>query len=252
MNYFFIDESGDTTFFNKKGSCILGQEGVGKLLIIGFIKTKNPHEIRSKLNQLKKEISEDSYLKDIPSISKSKKHFHAKDDCPEVREKVFKTLKNLKFKSQFIVARKSLERFVKRHKRDEDLFYGEIMSRLLQNNLHKEDNVIYFSKRGSKTRQHYFQKAVDQAILNFEERGSKKVESETKVYVQISSDEPCLQVIDYMNWMVQRAIIKREMRFFDFLRDKVSLLVDIYDTTNYPHNFYDKRNEFDIEKISPL
>ncbi len=35
-------------------------------------------------------------------------------------------------------------------------------------------------------------------------------------------------------------------------KDKISLICDVYDSENYPNNYYNKRNKFDINKISPL
>ena len=64
--------------------------------------------------------------------------------------------------------------------------------------------------------------------------------------------EPCLQVIDYMNWAVYRAFVKQEMRYYRFVGDKVSMLLDLYDAPKYPKNWYSRRNPFDIEKTSPL
>ena len=48
------------------------------------------------------------YLKcaNYPTFEKTKKYFHAKDDTPEVREKVFKMIANFDLKAEFIVARK--------------------------------------------------------------------------------------------------------------------------------------------------
>lgn len=46
--------------------------------------------------------------------------------------------------------------------------------------------------------------------------------------------------------------VKKEMRFFKFIENKVKYLVDIYDTAKYPKNFYNYKNKFDINKISPL
>jgi hypothetical protein len=42
------------------------------------------------------------------------------------------------------------------------------------------------------------------------------------------------------------------MRYFDFMKDKISFVCDIYDLEKYPNNFYSKKNEFGLEKISPL
>ena len=252
QKYFFVDESGDSTFFNRKGDHIVWTLGCSPILILGFIKTSNPSSIRKALNELRTQIMSDPYLMDIPSLSKSEKFFHAKDDCPEVREKVFKLLKNLDFKAHFIVARKKVGIFTKRHKSNENVFYNEIVSRLFESCLHKDHNIIYFSKRGSKTNQAHFMQSVQTAILNFETKAKKKVETQTEVRVQVPSDEPCLQVVDYLNWIVYRAYVKGEMRYVNFLSEKIVYLCDIYDFNKYPKNFYSRSNEFDIKKISPL
>lgn len=69
---------------------------------------------------------------------------------------------------------------------------------------------------------------------------------------QTPSGEPCLSVIDYMNWAVYRAFVRREMRYFQVVQDKVSLLVDLYDRAHYPKNWYNRKNPFDATKITPL
>ncbi len=125
-------------------------------------------------------------------------------------------------------------------------------ARLFEKNLHQKNNVIYFSKRGSKTKQHHIQQAIQAAILNFEQKHNIQVETQTKTYIQTPSDEPCLQIIDYMNWIIYRAYTKKEMRYFEFLKEKVSFICDIYDFEKYPKNFYSRKNIFDISKISEL
>jgi hypothetical protein len=59
-------------------------------------------------------------------------------------------------------------------------------------------------------------------------------------------------VIDYVNWAVYRAYTRGEMRFYKVIEDKVSLLVDLYDAAKHPDNWYNRRNPFDVEKITPL
>lgn len=240
--YFFIDESGDPTFYNKKGECIVGREGCSRILLLGFIKTEDPEHIRRELTSLRKEIIGDEYLKDIPSINKSMISFHAKDDCPEVRERVYKTIKELNFKAQFVVTRK----------KDENIFYNEVITRLLENKIHQNNNVIYFSKRGNRNKQKLLEQAVQLAMINFESKHKMKVETDSKIYVQVPTAEVCLEVIDYMNWAVQRAFIMRDVRYFNFLKDRISFIWDIYDFENYPKNYYNRRNQFNVNKISPL
>jgi hypothetical protein len=152
--YFFVDESGDPTFYDKLGNLIVGNEGVSKILILGFIKTTDPIPLRKALLNLQKEISEDKYLKDIPSVKKSLIAFHAKDDTPEVRERVFKTILNLNFTAEVFVGRKIENIFRKKHQRNEDKFYDDLVSKLFENKLHlAKHNEIFFSVRGNRTRQ---------------------------------------------------------------------------------------------------
>jgi hypothetical protein len=250
--YYFVDESGDPTFFGRYGKCLLGQEGCSPLLMLGFILTNNPKAIRQTINLLHQEIANDEYYKEIPSVTKSNIAFHAKDDTPEIREKVFRVIKTLDFKAEFIVARKRVDIFTKRHQRNETIFYNELVSRLFENKLHTQNNIIYFSKRGNQLKQDHLQGAIQSAILNFEAKTNTKIETYTKISIQSPSAESCLQVIDYMNWAVQRAYIRKEPRYLNFVKDKISSIFDIYDFEKQPNNFYSKKNEFSLDKISPL
>jgi len=251
--YFFVDESGDPYFYNRKGNLIVGNEGCSDILILGFIKTEQPELIRQKIIALQNIISNDEYLMQIPSVKKSVLFFHATDDSAEIREKVFKLIRELPFKGEFIVARKLENVFIKRHRKSPNLFYDDLVSKLFQNQLHKsKENIIYYAVRGNRARQKPLEEAIRTGVLTFEEKWKIKVDSEIKILPQRPVGEPCLQVVDYMLWSIQRALVKGEMRYYNFLKEKVSLIVDIYDFDRYPNNYYNKRNPFDIKKISPL
>jgi hypothetical protein len=132
-------------------------------------------------------------------------------------------------------------------------FYDHLVSRLFENVLHRHTHSrIYFSQRGSRTRQAQLEQAIRRGASAFEAHWQTKVSTEIRVDPQTAVGEPCLQVIDYMNWAVYRAFVKREMRYYRFVEDKVSLLVDVYDVAAYPKNWYHHDNPFDIEKASPL
>lgn len=251
--YFFVDESGDPTFYDRDGKLIVGNEGTSKILILGFIKTENPKSIRHALIALQNQLAKDEYLQGIPSLEKSLIAFHAKDDCVEVKQAVYKTIVNLEFSAELIVARKIENIFKKTHHRKEAEFYDDLVTKLFQNKLHISSlNEIYFAVRGSCLRQKPLEEAIGKAVVRFEEKWKVKIDSVINVYPQRPSGEPCLQVIDYINWAIQRAYVKSDRRFYKFIEDKISYLVDIYDTKKYPNNFYNKKNKFDLTKISPL
>ncbi len=251
--YFFVDEAGDPTFYNRFGKNIVGTEGCSKILLLGLIRTGNPEELRQSMLQLNQEIANDPFYEGVPSVEKTKICFHAKDDIPEIREKVFRKIATLDFKAEFFVGRKIEGVFLKQHKGKENLFYDDLISKLFENKLHKNDkSIIYFAVRGNKTRQKPLEDAIEKAKTIFEKKWGIKNDNQIEILPQSPVGEPCLQIVDYMNWAVQRAFIKKEDRFYKFIENKVSYLVDIYDFDKYPKNFYSRKNKFDITKISPL
>lgn len=221
--HFFVDESGDPTFYDRNGRLIVGNEGTSKILILGFIKTEDPKSIRKAPTNLQDQLAKDKYLQGIPSLRKSLIAFHAKDDCAEVRQAVYRTIVNLDFSAELIIARKIENIFRKNHRGKEGEFYDDLVAKLFQNKLHISSlNEIYFAVRGSRLRQKPLEEAIGKAVLRFEEKWKVKIDSKINVYPQSPSGELCLQVIDYINWAVQRAYIKADMRFYKFIDDKIS------------------------------
>ncbi len=69
--------------------------------------------------------------------------------------------------------------------------------------------------------------------------------------VQTPLTEPLLNMADYFCWAVQRVFERGETRYYDFINDKISLVVDIYDTDNYSgnRNYYNKNNKLSNSNI---
>jgi len=251
--WFFVDESGDATFYDRKGNLIVGQPGCSPILILGLIETQTPESLRQAVLTLQREIVQEPYFQDVPSLKKTAIAFHAKDDLPEIRYRFFKLLSTLDFQALFVVARKVERVFRSSFEAQENAFYDHLVSHLFENMLHRyENNIIYFAKRGSRDRQAPLSGAIERGIKRFEEKWSTQVTTTFRVQAQMPRGEPCLSVIDYMNWAVYRAFTGGEMRYYRVVEDKVGLLVDLYDAANYPHNWYNRRNPFDAKKITPL
>lgn len=252
-NYFFVDESGDTTFYDRNGTWTVGKEnGSSSILLMGFISTTEPEFLRRKLFELQKDISNDDYFKDIPSIKKSLVAFHAKDDCPEIRYKVFKLLKDLPFSCNIVIARKTEKIFKKFNGNTQEL-YDSLITHLFKNVLQlSNNNYIYIATRGSRKRQVPLEEAIHNALLYTEANLKHSVDSSQKILPQTPSGEACLQVVDYCNWAIQRAFVKSDIRYYNYLKEKFRLIVDLYDYKKGGKNFYTKKNPLDITKISPL
>lgn len=251
---YFIDEAGDPVFYNARGENIVGTPGCSKVLIIGHIRVENPADARKSLAAVRNQIKQDPYLKAIPSVAKSLNYFHAKDDCPEVRHMVYKAIKKIRFRTEFIVGRKDEKRFKTIHLGKETVFYNDLVTQLFESRMHvSEITKIYYAVRGNKIRQAPMSDAIQNAKLLFENRHDTKVNTLVEVFPQTMTGEPCLQVVDYMLWALQRAYNAQDMRYYDFVKEKVSFVWDIYDPKlPKKSNRYHSRNKFDIKKISPL
>lgn len=251
-NYFFVDESGDTTFYNRKKQFIVGTEGCSKILLMGFIRTDKPELLRKKVLDLNNKICADEYFANIPSISKTRVNFHAKDDCPEIRYEVFKLLKTLPFTCNIVVARKT-KHIYEKFKGNTQNLYDSLITNLFKNILHiSTNNYIYIATRGNRKRQKPLEQAIKSSIEYSENRLNSHIDSKQIILPQTPSGEPCLQVIDYCNWAIYRAYTCKDMRYYNYIKDKFGLIVDLYDYKENWSNFYSKRNLFDITKISPL
>ena len=236
---------------------IVGEEGCSRTLILGFVRTYDPQQVRSKLAEGRLAVANDRYLKDIPSVKKSLVHFHAKDDCVEVRKLVFEALDKVDFQAQLIVARKRESLFRTKYQSSEIRFYDDLITKLFKSQLHlAKENYITFARRGNKPRQQALRVAVEKGSQEFAK--SFDHDAGTKIVVGTSQpiQEPALQAADYVNWAVQRAFEKGEMRYFEFLREKIELVWDVFDSEKYDKKegcVYDRRkNPFDIKKASPF
>jgi hypothetical protein len=72
--------------------------------------------------------------------------------------------------------------------------------------------------------------------------------------VQTPRTEPLINLADNLCWAVQRVFEKGETRYYDFIGDKIALVVDIYDRKKYRNNenFYRKGHPLSAQnKISP-
>jgi hypothetical protein len=255
--WFFVDEAGDPAFYGKGKKIIVGTLGCSKTFSVGFLRTFDPQQIRSKLAEVRLAVSTDRYFKDIPSVRKSLVAFHAKDDCPEIRKLVFEALEKMDFGAQIVVARKIEKVFTRAHGACPDRFYDFLVSKLFHCQLHlSTDNHIIFSRRGNKSRQRSLRMAVQLGALRFHQKYRHACHTKIEVDTSQTIQEPVLQAADYVMWAVQRAFERREMRYFDFLRDKIELVWDIYDIEKIRGKesiIYDrKKNPFDIEKTSSL
>lgn len=260
----FLDESGDTTFFGKRKRVIVGEDGVSKCFILGMVKFKTKLEpIREQIIKMQHDIVDDEFYHDIPSIRKKENKggyfFHAKDDIPEVREKFLRYIKTLNCSFEAVVARKIPDFHMNKHQGKEAWLYADLLSHLLKNKFTKHDKmVLNIASRGKSTKNHNLDLALQKAKERFNNTHPEK-DLKTKVVFNVleQTGEPLLNVADYFCWCIQNVFERGQMRYYNFMQDQISTVIDLYDFESYGkpgwQNYYGKNNPLTAKnKISPL
>jgi len=258
----FLDEAGDTTFFGKGRELIVGNQGVSRAFSIGMVKFSCPlDDVRRDVIELQRQIERDDYLKAIPSIYKKKEaggfYFHATDDPPEVREVFYKYLKNLECSLEVAVARKIPDIFAKKHNNRETEFYADVLSHLIKNKMKMGCKlVLNISQRANSTSNKNLEVSLQKAIGRAcKHSNAEDLTTQVVFNVQNHRTEPLLNVADYMCWSVQRVFERGETRYYDFLGDRIRLVLDLYDSENYAGNlnYYRGKRRLTAENnLSPL
>jgi hypothetical protein len=72
--------------------------------------------------------------------------------------------------------------------------------------------------------------------------------------VQQQTSEPLLNIADYFCWNIQRVFERGETRYYDYLLNKINLIIDIYDEegTQTGANIYNKTNPLTIKNKKSL
>jgi hypothetical protein len=258
----FLDEAGDTTFFGKGKIPSVGKvEGVSLSFILGMVKFRESLlPIRTKIIEPQKEIENDEYLKDVPSvrkkIEKDSFYFHAKDNVPEVREKFFKFIKSIDLSFEAVVGRKIYEIFANKHNSNESEFYADLFSHLIKNKFEIGGKLILnVSQLGKSTKNTNLMIAIETAQKRFKKnKPEKDFITDIAFNVQYPTTEPLLTISDYLCWAVQRVFERGDIRYYNFLEDKISLIIDLYDSSKYEGNkhYYNHQNKLTTEnKLSP-
>jgi hypothetical protein len=263
--YYYVDEAGDGTLFNRRGKVIIGDEGCSRYFMMGLLKVTDPQKLASTLEALRQDLLADPYFKQVPSMqSKDKKtalSFHAKDDIPEVRREVFKVLKTFEGLEFSAVVKQKLPvvSYVKTKREKDPTYryhpnelYDYLVRRLFKDKLHKADEYqITFAKRGNASRT----KALQNALQIAEDRSNKSKSSISghslmKIQTLNAVEHSGLQAVDYFLWALQRVYERREDRYLEYLWSSIKLIVDIDDKreANYG-KYYTQRNRLSIDSL---
>ena len=97
--HLFVDEAGTPTLFHESGKVIVDTPGCSRFFILGKLEVEHPDVLAGRLTELRREMLADPMFSGTESFRPERKKtavaFHAKDDLPEVRFRVFQLLRQL-------------------------------------------------------------------------------------------------------------------------------------------------------------
>jgi hypothetical protein len=244
---YFGDEAGTPTLFDGKGRVIVGKDGCSTYFIIGKLDVTDPESLDAALTDLRSEILSDPFFQGVPSLDPAHKKtailFHAKDDLPEIRDRVFHLLMehDLRFSAVVRDKRRLAEQVRARNQADpayryrENEIYDEMVTHLFKGGFHEADHFeITFAVRGNKDRTAALKQAIENAQGMYQRNLGVSVRSTSAVRVSPPRFQAGLQAADYFLWALQRfyerAADSGEDRYWQFVWPRVRLVYDIDDT----------------------
>ncbi len=261
--YYFVDEAGDATLFDRKGRVLLGAQGCSGHFILGLAEIGDTDGLGRKMEELRARLRADPYFSGVPSFDERRGRtalaFHATDDPPEVRREVYALLlqHDIRFFAVVRDKRQVLGYVQQRNERESDYRYSQkelydsLVRRLFRDRLHQlESYDICFAKRWKSDRTAALKEALLAARRRFAERFG--VVRDVEIRVRPSTPGQChgLQAVDYLLWAVQRLYEKREDRFLKFIWPLVRLIHDVDDTriANYGA-YYTRDRPLTLESV---
>lgn len=218
----FVDEAGCPTLFQgRRGKPIVETPGCSRFFILGKLEVEDPVALAQKLDALRAELLNDPYFAGVesfrPERRKTAHAFHAKDDLPEVRYRVFSLLcaegRGLRFHA--VVRDKHVllqEEQVRRaadpaYRYQENALYDGLVRNLFSKFHGLADGYeLCVARRGHKDRNQAITQAIAHAEQDFENKlGFSRGGAEAwNIRIADPGTEACLQAVDYFLWALQR------------------------------------------------
>jgi hypothetical protein len=248
--HYFLDEAGDPVFYGKGKKFIIGEEGTSSSFILGMVRFNTDLRIvTKKVLELQKQVIDDPYFAEIGSINKKKKsygfYFHATDDIPEVRKIFYEFIRSIDCSFEAIAGHKIPDLFIKKHNGNEKEFYADLLSHLLNDKLQLDCRIVLnVAQRGTSTRTENLELGLQKAVNRFKlYKPGDTINTNVVFNIQNQTTEPLLNVADYFCWAIQRVFERGETRYYEYLKDKISV-IDLYDTENAAtgRNIYTSEN----------
>jgi hypothetical protein len=241
---YHVDEAGDGVLFGRMGRNLLAEKNSSKFFMLGMVRCLRDAEAAAALSELRRSLLVNPLYASInslcPEAKKTARSFHAKDDHPEIRAKVFELILSLDFQFFAVIKdMRSVLKYAKGRNRNDDSYryhpnelYDLTVKMLFNQRLHSEDHYrITFARRGQSDRTTALMENLQVTRHRFLEEHSMDHDPTLEIIPAYPWEQECLQITDYCLWALQRCYERGEDRFLKAIWPKVSLILDRDDTS---------------------
>lgn len=244
--YYFIDEAGDLTLFNRRGDVMVGQPGCSRYFMLGVAIIEDRRQVEQALAVLRASIVSMPELQGVPSLKGTRECFHACKDHRIVREHVMRVIEPLPVKACVIVrdkqsiASQAKAQFKARGIRFKDTdVYDKMVTTLVKDRLHQaEHSQFVIARRGKSERREHLEAAVQHAKSMYENKWGVSIAGRASIATATPDKHAGLQIIDYLLWAVQRFFERDDAVALAKLQRKFSLIIDRDDRSRQPTGEY--------------
>ena len=226
IRFYFVDEAGDGTLFDRRGRVLVGTEGCSRYFILGLLDVRQLDPLAQEIEALRAQLLADPYFRKVPSMQpeakKTELAFHAKDNVPEVRREVFHLLLQHDLRYFAVVWDKGkVIEYVRQRNQQESSYrynpnelYDYLVRPLFKNLLHKDEEYhICFSRRGKADGTFALRQALEAARQRFGARWGIASNAPINVVAGAPPASAGLQAADHCLWALQRLYEHREERY---------------------------------------
>jgi len=251
-HYYFVDEAGNPAIWGRRRRDLRIGGSDSQYFMMGLADIRGVRAESDSLNALRVELLADPALAGITSLQPARKktalQFHAKDDHPRVRERVFDFIcrpdLDLRFYAVVRDKRAVLESVERMRSIDASYRYGRnslydgLVRRLFSGRLHFVDSryTVYFAQREKSDRQKALLDALHAAQRDYERyAGIMRPEPRIRFISGYPARYEGLQLVDYCTWSLQRLFEQRDNTYWKRIWDagKVKCVVDMDATDRY-------------------
>jgi hypothetical protein len=248
---YYVDEAGDGVLFGPMGRDRLADPEAAKFFMLGMVRCADDEDVARQLAALRAALQKNPLYATIHSLrpeeQKTARAFHAKDDHPEIRSKVFELLVTVDFRFFAVIKdmRAVRDYVANRNRMDASYRYHpselyDLTARiLLRQRLHTEDRYrVVFARRGKSNRTEALTRELEETRQRFVAVHARGKSPTLEIVPAYPWEQPGIQVADYCLWALQRCYERQEARFLDALWPKVSLIHDVDDPNETPFGLY--------------